>query len=145
GDESARLALEQEGGRGQREDPTLAVPVLQGHGALLVADHRAAEAALGVLDHQAVLGRHRRSLAPAPSPASRSAGQHVSAGLPAPHGISSARIPQPGRGRSRTCGQRTQRIPAGTPPTRAIAAGAGRATILLWAITRAAFPRDGPG
>jgi len=65
--------------------------------------------------------------------------------LPAPHGISSARILSRTAGVAVPAGQRTQPIPAGTPPTRAIAARAGRATILLWAIPRAASPRAWPG
>src|SRR6266851_2629532 len=86
-DERDRLAVDQEGGRGQREDPPPAVPVFQGHGPLLVADHRAAEPALAVLDHQAALGLHLRHLALAGSPAAQRVPrrEHVSAVLPAPH------------------------------------------------------------
>src|SRR6185295_16156296 len=85
-DQRDRLAFEQERGRREREDPPPAVPVLQRHGALLITDHRAAEPALGVLDHQAALRLDLRYLAPTrtrlPPPA---ASQHVSAVLPAPH------------------------------------------------------------
>src|SRR6476660_9681183 len=49
-------------------------------------------------------------------------------------GISSADVPGRAAGVAAPAGQRTQRIPARTLPTRAIAAPAGRATILLWVI-----------
>ena len=77
-DQVDRRAVDQEA-RSEREDPVPAVPVLERHGAaaggLLAPHDRAAEAGLGVLDHEVGLGRDPRQ-----GPALRRAGrQHVTA------------------------------------------------------------------
>src|SRR5581483_1214541 len=123
-DERDRLALEQEGGRGQREDAPPAVPVLQRHGAFLVADDGAAEPALGILDHQAALRLDLRHLALAGSPALELAvrSEHVCAILPAPHRYLLRSWP---RTWSYLRASVAEGAPPGAPPTRAIAACAG--------------------
>ena len=78
-----RLALQQEGGGGQREHPAPAAAVFERHSVLLAEHHGAAEFGGRVLDHQPALGRHLRKLTlPGAPPLLR---EHVPAVLPAPH------------------------------------------------------------
>ena len=112
-----RLAVEQERGRQQREVAALAEPVLQHDRAHLEADHRAAEAGVGVLHDQVRFGVHlgRRpcgaaSRRPARPPHTSHAG--TLAGSARPAGSRPTRAePTHTCARSRTACERSSRVP----------------------------------
>src|SRR6202008_1110240 len=72
--ERDRLAVEEEAGRGEWEQPAAVVPVLEHDVPVLEAGHRAAEAARRVLHDEPGLGHHLGHRAPV-----RPAGQYVAA------------------------------------------------------------------